>query len=167
MPKKLNSCVGNEIISHVKVIAFAFTFSMLLSNCNNSENRTTNGDTTKTSPVNQPAPQPDTGEKINWLRDPLHRNRWDTIAFSGPDDSLQIEKEKKRIRIYVRGCLAEYNANNPGANYIVEEFSFVRKSSSPLRYTVKAFLNPPARSSNDPGGHLIPPEPDPPGDPEP
>lgn len=96
-------------------------------------------------------------EKVNWLME------WPAILFKcDPDDREKIKEIKRGIRIYARGWLAEENAEN-GTNYIVEDFDIDRKSKSPLEYTVKAFLNPPARESGSgPGGHIIPPPPPPP-----
>ena len=106
-------------------------------------------------------------QNINWLDDPV-RHGWDTVAFhADPDDSLKIEQEKLRIRLYVRGWLAEYNSRHPKKRYVVQDFEFVQKSRSPLRYTVTAYLSPPAKAADagdhhGVGGHLIPPEPPPP-----
>jgi len=148
MSKKLNSWVKIETIAYLKVVSFGFLFSILVANCNSRDNKEENADS---------------GEKVNWLP---ARLGWDTILFDAdPNNQEQVAAEKKRIRIYVRGVLAEYNADN-SKDYVVEEFNFQEKSRSPLRYIVTASLKPPARSSDSddgPGVHLIPPAPHPPG----
>jgi len=110
-------------------------------------------------------------ERLNWV------GIWEPIEFDAdPDDREKIREIKKDIRVYIRGWLAEYNAEN-ATNFIVEEFQFDRTSGSPLKYEVKAFLTPPARRANEDhhgddhtdgnrspvgGSHLIPAEPPPP-----
>jgi len=127
----------------------------------------TPGSNTDTTHQNNDHDQSDTSRGLNWLDDDL-RHGWDTVAFtSNPEDSVKIELEKRDVRIYVRGWLAEYNAEilaiNPDTvQYIVREFNFSRRSRIPLRYTVTAFLRPGARHHPGVGGHLIPPEPPPP-----
>jgi len=103
--------------------------------------------------------------KLNWLDHP----GWDTLAFkSDPSDTRALDKEKMEIRLYVWDWLAKYNAENE-AKYVITEFNFMEKSRSPLRYRVTAFLKPNARrvkpdpAHPGPHGHLIPPEPVPPG----
>lgn len=147
MLKNLNSWIKARTLSNLKVIGIGFLFSILLANCNSG----------KKVPSHDPDPL------VNWL-DVIHEPDWDTIPFtSDPDDSLKIRREMRNIRVYVRGWLAEYN-DSIGTNYIVDSFNFALKTRAPLRYTIKAFLNPPARSSgHGPGGHLIPPPPPPPG----
>jgi hypothetical protein len=168
MSKKLKGRLENEIIPFFRHVCLGFVFSILLANC---------GDSPEVAPAdNQSSLSDPAHPRQNWLEDALRR-RWDTIAFfiSDPVDSLKIEKMKKKARIYVRGWLAEYNAEikaiNPDTTqYIVDSFYFERKPGMPLRYTIKAFLRPDARhhsehddTTGSPGGHLIPPEPDPPG----
>ena len=103
----------------------------------------------------------DSLKKINWV------GEWESIPFTAdPEDREKIKEIKKKIRVHVRGYLAEYNADN-GTNFVVEEFDFDRTGELPLKYKVKAYLNPPARTGDDDpetgGGHLIPPEPPKPG----
>jgi|SRR4030095_941295 hypothetical protein len=103
--------------------------------------------------------------KLNWLDHP----GWDTLKFkSDPNDTHALDKEQMEIRLYLWAYLAEYNARN-GVKYVIDEINFTEKSRSPLIYTATAFLKPNVqRVKHDPNhegphGHLIPPEPDPPG----
>ena len=130
----------------------------------------------------------ETPAAINWLRtwDPL-----DPSEFNFQNDSESIREFKKRVRVYVRGVLAEYNATNSQADYIVAEFDYEDINDSEGR-KIKffAYLEPGAvegdhldhvdnnhhlrrtvgnGGSIDPnespaGYHLIPPVPDQPGD---
>lgn len=180
MFKKLNGWIKTGTLSHMKVVGIGLLFSILLANCNSGD-RTAKENITKTANDDSTGSRreisSDPGQEINWL-DVRDQPGWDTIPFtSDPEDSSKIEKEKRNIRVYVRGWLAELNAGAKTGEengYVVKEFSFVRKSRSPLRYEVKAFLNPPVRidsgshshertEEEGPGGHLIPPPPPPPG----
>jgi hypothetical protein len=147
-------------------LAFGLSLSILLVNCNNrADNKAAQADTVKNEVVDQ---QQSGTEKINWLQD--HQNRWDTIPFvSRPDDTRGIDTEMTLLRVYVRGWLAEYNAEIKAINpdtvqYVVDSFNFEMKTRSPLRYRIQAFLKPPVRHPHHegPGTHLIPPEPPPP-----
>ena len=160
MSKKLNCWEKIEIIQYLKVVSFGFLFSVILANCNNGgkSDRETKKDSAypSTDSAGQTNTRPDS---LNWLD--VHPD-WDTVAFdSDPDDSRGIELEKKKIRAYVRGWADESNLEHH-THYVVEEFDFTQKSRSPLRYTVKAYLNPPVRHVHEIGGHLIPSEPPPP-----
>ncbi len=108
MPKQLHSWSAIESISFLKLVFFGFLFSILFASCNNH----------KPGPVTD-EPDIDTTGKINWL-DLEDQPGWATVAFSSDaSDSDNIKREKKIIRAYVRGSLAEYNAinkvNDPGA----------------------------------------------------
>ncbi len=175
MSKKPNAWTKTETFSYVKVVILGLLFSILVVNCNSGdspdkdEKKDTVSYSTPTSTPEQPSVM------VNWLA------HWDTIPFiASPTDSLSIRQEMKIIRAYVRGWLIEYNdsikatAQNQGArsDYVVDKFEFNILSRRPLKYKVKAFLNPPARTSahsheeseeEGPGGHLIPPPPPPPG----
>lgn len=108
----------------------------------------------------------DTEEKINWLE------AWGALEFKADRDKpIEIEAEQDSIRWYARGYLEEYNEKNK-TNYKFETFEFIEAGESPLKFTVNAFLIPPAKEKEhdhdhegSPGGppiggsHLIPKEP--------
>jgi len=97
--------------------------------------------------------------RVNWL------DHWNPVPFkSNPTDNQAIQGEIKRIRVYVRGWLADYN-DSARKNYKIKEFKANMTSTNPLKFTFEAYLKPPAKSSgqHDPGGHLVPPEPPDPG----
>ena len=109
-----------------------------------------------------------TYKKINWL------DHWGPIIFHcDPIDQVKISELQFKIRVLVRGWLAEHNAIN-NTNFMVFEFEFQKRSTGtelPLRYDAYAFLIPPAtiiehkngnRDERPVGGHLIPPPPNPP-----
>jgi len=160
MFKKLNSWIKIVRLSYLKVSGVAVLFSILLVCCKCQSK----GGGTPTDP----------NPRLNWLD--VHPG-WDTVAFvSDPSDSAGIELEKRQVRVYIRGWLAEYNAEikaikRDTVQYQVAEINFARRSTTPLRYTITAFLAPNAHhhphDGNDdhhggPTGHLIPPEPPPP-----
>jgi hypothetical protein len=167
---KLSRCTKIKTFAYLKVISFGFLLSVLFANCKNKNQES------KQDPVvvTDEEPVPSDSSKINWL-DVHDQPGWDEIAFkSNADDRANIEKEKEHIRSYLRGALAEYNtvkafipgSPNPNAMYKVEKFHFTLKSRTPLKYSVVAFLNPPAtrtgHGENGAGQHLIPPPPPPP-----
>jgi len=168
MFKKLKWRVITETASFLSILCLGFIFLILAANCNNADKSAKEGNkdsssaySSTTTPSSDAAQTTDTA-RVNWLD--VHPG-WDTVAFkSSPDNQRGIELEKKKIRAYVRGWLDEYNIDH-GTHYVVAEFNFIQKSRAPLRYTVTAYLNPPARHHEGPGdvgGHLIPSEPDPP-----
>ena len=160
MSKKLNSWIKIETLSYLKAVSLGFLFSILVANCNggSSTSKVTKDDSADHPQKSSSDLSDPSDPKVNWLA------HWDTIPFTAdPDDTVKIKEKKMNIRVYVRGWLAEYNAENGGDDYIVREFKFDMMNGLPLKYVVKAFLNPPARTSgHGPGGHLIPPPPPPP-----
>ena len=165
MTEKIFVNVSTRIICASKIVIPGLLFYVVIASCHPGKK------TTSSSSV--PVDQSDV--RINWLD--LHdQPGWDTVAFtSDPEDSVKINEEKRRIRAYLDGALAEYNnikvfiPGSPPENFTVSEVTFTMKSRSPLRFSVQAFLSPPVRSSGQdghhdegPGTHIIPPPPPPP-----
>jgi hypothetical protein len=111
--------------------------------------------------------------EINWL------DHWRPIEFvSEPENDAKIQDLKKKVRLYVRGWLAEYDAEN-GTSHVVKKFKFEKRSHGneiPLKYDVYAYIFPDptenghnghtegGETGEEPGGeHLTPPPPPPPG----
>ncbi len=112
--------------------------------------------------------------EINWLE------HWRPIEFvSDPEDDKKIKDLKKKVRVLVRGWLADYAAEN-GTNHVVKKFKFEKRSNGselPLKYDVYAYIYPDpvedghngehhegGEPGEEPGGeHLTPPPPPPPG----
>ncbi len=117
-----------------------------------------------TAPVSRNGSDHESERRIDWLR------AWqDPIPFiCDPSDAPKIKNLKTKVRIYVRGFLAEFNAEK-GTNYVVTDFRFDRNDDKNFGYEVSAFLYPPLPDGaghdddhDEGGGHLIPPPPPPP-----
>ena len=150
MLKKSKWRVTTDTASFLSILCLGFMFLNLDANCHSAKSGGSSPDT----------------PRLNWL----DRPGWDTIVFkSSPTTQAGINLEKRKLSIYIRGCLAQWVAEHPdSAKYVVEEINFMpNNGTSPQRYTVTAFLKPNAKriteDPNDPHGHLIPSEPDPPG----
>ena len=160
----------NQLISLLKVCCVAFLSFVYVTSCNSGTGNDKPKPKTDSGDVhdnNDSTSSSDTSMGLNWLDDHLSHG-WDTVAFDcHPDSTRQIDSIQRDTRIYVRGYLAEYNAEISAINpdtvqYIVRKFNFTRKTRSPHRYTVTAFLRPGAHRIPGHGTHLIPPEPPPP-----
>ena len=181
MFQKSNSRLRIESMVYLKTICLGFFISVLLANCKGKDKSDkVEGSGTENIKISYElsidslkAVQDDTS-KVNWL----DGHGWDTVAVNAdPADGGKIFEELEKVRFYVIGALAEYNATHRARDtnvpYRVENFLVGRKNSSPLQYTIVAFLNPPATvpphheheedGEGAPGGHVIPPPPPPPG----
>ena len=94
MSKKLTRRVNIRALSYLKVVFFCILFSILVANCGSNGT----GE----------------GEKVDWL------HHWKPILFTADAaDEKKIDTIKKKIRVHVRGWLAEYN-DSERTKYIVK-----------------------------------------------
>ena len=153
-----------HVIPILQLVIFGFLLTIYFAACNNDRKTeaTTAVKNTDSTQTNREEPFDENFEPgpndIDWLQE------WPAITFNASaDDSDAIALSKKRVRAYARGWLLEWN-DSAHDNYKVRRFRFDEQSTRPLTFKVHAWLMPPAQSSeSEPGGHLIPKEPPPPG----
>ena len=169
MPKKPNTrSATNSSLRFPLLVTGALIFIALLSfsSCQNSPRQLA---TREISSDSLRILLSDTG-KVNWL----DRPDWRDIEIDAkPEDRVKIDNEMTKIYYYVLGALMEYNEAfkmRIDTPYKIKEFRYAVNPTHPLRFTVVAYLTPPAEKlpehphddEGGPLGHLKPPEPPPP-----